>query len=196
MKNRIAKINRKTTETKIVIKVNLDGIGKYKIDTDIGFLNHLLELFSKHSLIDLTIKAKGDLVVDEHHTVEDVGMVLGQAINQALGNKRDIGRYGFWAPMDEALAQTAIDLSGRPYLVWNVKFKREKIGDLPTELFEDFFKAFADNLKASIHINLAYGRNEHHMIEAIIKALARSLRLAISLDKRQLNILPTTKGKL
>ncbi len=196
MKPRIATIRRKTTETNIAVKINLAGTGKYQIDTGIGFFNHLLEQLAKHALIDLDITAKGDLLVDEHHTVEDVGICLGQAITKALGNKLGIGRYGFWIPLDEALAQVVIDLGGRPYLVWKVKFKREKIGDLPTELFEDFFQALANNLNANIHVNLPYGRNEHHMIEAVFKAFARSLRLAITLDKRQLKILPTTKGKL
>lgn len=196
MKLRTASIKRKTNETDIAIRVNLDGTGKYQIATGIGFLDHMLKLFSKHSLINLVIKAMGDLSVDEHHTVEDVGICLGQAINKAMGNKRGIGRYGFWIPMDEALAQVALDLGGRPYLVWNVKFKREKIGEMPAELFQDFFQALAVNLNANIHVNLPYGRNEHHLIEAIFKAFARSLRLATTIDKRQQNILPTTKGKL
>jgi imidazoleglycerol phosphate dehydratase HisB len=196
MKCRIATIKRKTFETNIIVKLNLDGTGKYQIDTGLGFFNHMLELFAKHSLIDLNIKAKGDLYVDEHHIIEDIGICLGQAIGVALGEKRGIGRYGFWAPLDEAVAQAIVDLSGRPYLVWNAKFKREKIGDVPTELFEDFFQALANNLKANIHINLPYGRNEHHMIEAIFKAFARSLRMALTLDKRQKKIIPTTKGKL
>lgn len=196
MKNRIAKISRKTTETFIRIELNLNGKGKYKIDTGIGFLDHMLELFSKHSLIDLTIKAKGYLEVDEHHTVEDIGIALGQAIKNALGIKKGIQRYGFLLPMDESLAQVALDLGGRPYFVWNVKFKREKIGDMPTELFEDFFKAISDNLQANIHINLKYGRNEHHMAEAIFKAFAKALKFAVDKDPRAKNLLPTTKGKL
>ena len=178
------------------MKVNLDGTGKYKVDTGVGFFDHMLELFSKHSLIDLEVKVKGDLYVDEHHTVEDVGIVLGQAIRTALGDKRGIERYGFLLPMDETLAEVALDLSGRSYLVWNVEFKREKIGDFPTELFEEFFKAVADNLQANLHVNLRYGKNDHHKAEAIFKAFARALRFAVSRDKRAANLLPSTKGKL
>lgn len=187
---------RETKETDIEIGINLKGTGKSDIETGIGFLNHMLELFSKHSLIDLKIKAKGDLKVDEHHTVEDVGIVLGQAIKEALGNKKGLQRYGFLLPMDESLAEVALDLGGRPYLVWNVKFKRERIGDMPTELFEDFFKAISDNLQANIHVNLKYGRNEHHMAEGIFKAFAKALKFAIDEDPRAKNLLPTTKGKL
>ena len=148
MKKRTATIKRKTGETDITIKVNLDGTGKYQINTGMVFLNHMLELFSRHSLIDLLIKAKGDLKIDEHHLVEDVGICLGQAIRKTLGNKKGVKRYGFLLPMDDALAEVALDLGGRPYLVWNVSFKREKIGDMPTELFEDFFRAITDNLQA------------------------------------------------
>lgn len=193
---RTSEITRKTTETDIKVLIDLDGSGKYVIDTKIGFFNHMLELFSKHSLIDLDIKAKGDLQVDEHHTVEDVGICLGEAIRRALGDKKGIERYGFLLPMEEALAEVAIDLSGRSYLVWNVAFKREKIGDMPTELFEDFFKAMADNMQANIHINVRYGRNEHHIAEGIFKAFARALRSAISEDKRAAGLLPSTKGRL
>ena len=196
MKKRTATIKRKTGETDITIKVNLDGTGKYQINTGMVFLNHMLELFSRHSLIDLLIKAKGDLKIDEHHLVEDVGICLGQAIRKALGNKKGVKRYGFLLPMDDALAEVALDLGGRPYLVWNVSFKREKIGDMPTELFEDFFRAITDNLQANIHINLRYGRNEHHIAESIFKALARAMRFAISRDERVKNLLPTTKGML
>ena len=196
MKTRTATINRKTTETDISVTINLDGTGKYQVETGIGFLNHMLELFSKHSLIDLAVKAKGDLKTDEHHTVEDVGICLGEALRKAIGDKKGIERYGFLLPMDEALAQVALDLSGRSYLVWNVSFKREKIGDMPTELFEDFFKAVADNLQANIHINVKYGRNEHHIAESVFKAFARALRFAVSRDKRAQDLLPSTKGKL
>lgn len=193
---RIATIERKTTETDISVTVNLDGTGKYNIDTGIGFLNHMLELFSKHSLIDLTMKAKGDLEIDEHHTIEDTGIVLGQAISKALGDKRGIERYGFLLPMDEALAEVALDLGGRAYFVWDVEFKREMINDMPTELFEDFFQAFADNLKANLHITLRRGRNDHHKAEAIFKAVARALRFALSQDKRNADLMPSTKGSL
>ncbi|EKD64288.1 MAG: hypothetical protein ACD_51C00028G0014 [uncultured bacterium] len=196
MKKRIAKISRKTKETEITLSLNLDGKGVYKIETGIGFLDHMLELFSKHSLIDLDIEAKGDLNVDEHHTIEDVGICLGQAIKEALGDKKGIERYGFLLPMDEVLAEVAIDLGGRPYMVWNVKFKREKIGDMPTEMFEDFFKAVSDGMSANLHINIKYGRNEHHMAEGIFKAFARALRMAAGKTERGKNILPSTKGKL
>lgn len=196
MKRRIATINRETTETDISVTVNLDGTGKYQVETGIGFLNHMLELFSKHSLIDLTVKAKGDLKIDEHHTVEDIGICLGEALRKAVGDKKGIERYGFLLPMDEALAEVAIDLGGRSYLVWNVTFKREKIGDMPTELFEDFFKAIADNLQANIHINVKYGRNEHHITESVFKSFSRALRFAVSRDKRAKDLLPSTKGKL
>ncbi|MEW6610284.1 MAG: imidazoleglycerol-phosphate dehydratase HisB [Patescibacteria group bacterium] len=196
MKTRIATINRETTETDISVTVNLDGTGKYQVETGIGFLNHMLELFSKHSLIDLTVKAKGDLKIDEHHTVEDIGICLGEALRKAVGDKKGIERYGFLLPMDEALAEVAIDLGGRSLLVWNVTFKREKIGDMPTELFEDFFKAIADNLQANIHINVKYGRNEHHIAESVFKSFARAMRFAVSRDKRAKDLLPFTKGKL
>lgn len=196
MKTRTATISRKTTETDISVTINLDGTGKYQVETGIGFLNHMLELFSKHSLIDLTMEVKGDLEIDEHHTVEDVGICLGEALRKAIGDKKGIERYGFLLPMDEALAEVAIDLGGRSYLVWNVSFKREKIGDMPTELFEDFFKAVADNLQANIHINIKYGRNEHHIAESVFKSFARALRFAVSRDKRAKNLLPSTKGKL
>lgn len=193
---RVATIKRATAETDIIVKVILDGTGRYSIDTGLGFLNHLLELFSRHSLVDLTIKAKGDLWVDEHHTTEDVGICLGAALRQALGAKRGIQRYGFTVPMDESLADVVIDLSGRPYLVWNAEFKREKIGDLPTELLEHFFKSVADSLAANIHVNLRYGKNEHHQAEAIFKAFARALRFAISRDPRAKKMIPSTKGKI
>ncbi|MFC1810746.1 imidazoleglycerol-phosphate dehydratase HisB [Patescibacteria group bacterium] len=193
---RKAKVTRNTKETQIEVEVNLDGTGKYKIDTPVGFLNHMLELFSKHSLIDLKIKAKGDIEIDKHHTIEDIGIVLGEAIKKAIGTKKGLQRYGFLLPMDEALAEVAIDLGGRPYLVWNAKFKREKIGDMPTELFEDFFKAISDNLLANIHINLKYGRNEHHMAEGIFKAFAKAIKMSVREDPYAKNLLPSTKGKL
>jgi imidazoleglycerol phosphate dehydratase HisB len=181
MKARKSTINRKTRETDISLSLNLDGTGQYRVETGIGFLNHLLELFSLHSLIDLVVKAKGDLKVDEHHLVEDIGICLGESLRQALGDKKGIERYGFFLlPMDEALTEVSLDLGGRSYLVWNVSFKREEIGDMPTELFEDFFKALADHLQANIHINVNYGRNEHHIAESIFKAFARALREAIS----------------
>lgn len=196
MKKRTAKISRNTTETQIRVEVNLDGTGKYEINTGIGFFDHMLELFSKHSLIDLKVQAKGDLKVDEHHTVEDTGIVLGQALKQALGDKKGIERYGFIVPMDESLTEVVIDLGGRSYLKWNVQFKREKIGEMPTELLEEFFKALADNLGANIHVNLRYGKNEHHKAEAIFKALAKAMKFAVSKDPRMKELLPSTKGQL
>jgi len=193
---RLAELERNTNETKIFTQLNLDGIGNYNIDTGIKFFDHMLEQIAKNSLIDIDIKCTGDLSVDEHHTVEDVGLALGATINKALTNKKGINRYGFLLPMDEALAEVAIDLSGRPFLVWNAKFKREKIGDIPTELFEDFFRALSNNLQANIHINIRYGRNEHHMAEAIFKAIGRTLRQAIENDPRQKNLITSTKGIL
>lgn len=196
MTKRTAKVRRETTETSITIEVNLDGTGKYEIETGIGFLNHMLELFSKHSLINLKILAVGDLQVDEHHTVEDVGIALGKAISDALGDKRGIERYGFLLPMDEALAEVALDLGGRPYLVWNVDFKREMIGDMPTELFEDFFQALVNSLGCNLQITLKRGRNEHHKVEAIFKAFARAMRFAVSKDERIKDLIPSTKGNI
>ena len=194
--SRTATIERRTNETKILAKINLDGSGSYQIASGLGFFNHMLELFSRHSGIDLELSVQGDLRVDEHHTVEDVGIVLGTAIKHALGDKRGIERYGFLLPMDESLAEVAIDLGGRAYLVWNVDFRRSMIGDMPTELLEDFFSALAANLGANIHINLRYGRNEHHKAEAIFKAFARALRMALQHDPNNFRQLPTTKGCL
>jgi len=197
MKNRKSKITRKTNETNIEVQLNLNGTGKFAIDTGIGFLNHMLELFSKQSLIDLKIKSTGDLATDEHHTTEDVAITLGQALREALDNKKGIERFGsMLLPMDETLIECAVDLGGRPYLVWNASFDREKIGDMPTELLEDFFKALSDNLLANIHVNLRYGRNNHHIAEGIFKAFARVLKVAISIDPAIENSLPSTKGIL
>lgn len=196
MKTRTSQITRNTTETQIDIDLNLDGIGKYSIDTGIGFFDHMLELFSKHSLIDLKIKAKGDLQVDEHHTVEDVGICLGEAVKKALGNKRGIKRFGFVLPMDETLAQVVMDLGGRSYLVFKYKPTREYVGKFPTELLEDFFQGFAQSLGCNLHIEIKYGRNEHHKIEAIFKAFAKTIKMAVENDPRMQNMLPTTKGKL
>lgn len=195
MKYREATISRKTNETDIAISINLDGNGKYEINTGIGFLDHMLELFSKHSLVDLKVKATGDLRIDEHHLVEDIGITLGQTLKEALGEKKGIGRYGaMLLPMDEALVECAVDLGGRPYLVWNVVFPGAKVGEMSTELFEDFFKALSDNLSANIHVNLKYGRNTHHIAEGIFKAFARAIKSAVSIQKGFENVLPTTKG--
>ncbi|MFH0819304.1 MAG: imidazoleglycerol-phosphate dehydratase HisB [Patescibacteria group bacterium] len=192
---RFAMETRKTKETQISLALNLDGIGNYNIDTGVGFLNHMLELFSKHSLIDLNIKASGDLNVDEHHTTEDIGIVLGRALKKALGDKKGIRRYGFLLPMDESLAQVALDVGGRSYLKLDYKPKREFVGDLPTELLEDFWQAFADNLSCNLNIKVI-GRNEHHKIEAMFKAVAKSIKMAVENDSRMKNMLPSTKGKL
>jgi len=190
---RNAEVKRKTNETEAFVSVNLDGTGVYLVDTGIGFLNHMLETFSKQSLIDLKIKLKGDLKVDEHHTVEDAGIVIGEAINKALGKRVGVKRYGFVVPMDESLAEVAIDLGGRRYVEFNCGYLREKVGDLPTELVEDFFRALAENLRASIHVNVKYGRNDHHKIEAVFKAFGRALRMACEEDLR-INDIPSTKG--
>jgi imidazoleglycerol-phosphate dehydratase len=193
---RSAEINRQTKETRVKLSLNLDGTGKSSVETGVGFLNHMLDLLARHSLIDLNVSAQGDLEVDSHHTVEDVGIVLGQALEKALGDKRGIHRYG-WAniPMDESLAQVAIDLSGRAAFVYNVTFKPGHIGAFPTELIEEFFKAFANSAKLNLHITVPYGTNNHHISEAIFKAIARALRQAVTLDPRN-NDVPSTKGSL
>lgn len=193
---RRAEISRETKETKVRLSVNLDGSGKGSIHTGVGFFDHMLDLLSRHSLIDLEIEADGDLEVDAHHTVEDVGIVLGQALERALGDKRGISRYG-WAivPMDESLAQVAIDLSGRPAFVFNVKFAGQTIGTFPTELVEEFLKAVCTNAKMNLHVAVPYGTNSHHVAEAIFKATARALRQAVSLDPRSEDV-PSTKGSL
>lgn len=191
---RLAEVHRKTKETDICVYINLDGSGKAKIKSKLGFLNHMLELFSKHSGIDLEADIKGDLKVDEHHTVEDTAIVLGKAINQALGEKMKIERYGFLLPMDDARAETAIDFSGRPYLVWKTKFKTKKVGDVPTDLFEHFFKSFCDHAGCNLYIK-AKGKNDHHKIEAIFKSLARAIKMALHRSSRDTGI-PSTKGSL
>jgi imidazoleglycerol-phosphate dehydratase/histidinol-phosphatase len=187
---RSAHVDRRTAETSISIDVVLDGTGSHTISTGIGFFDHMLAQLSKHSLIDLKLYARGDV-----HTVEDTALALGDAIRQALGDKRGIERYGFLLPMDESLAQVALDLSGRPYFVFNGDFEREKVGEFPTELVEDFFRAFADSLRANLHITVQ-GRNDHHKIEAIFKSVARALKQAVALDKRSGGSLPSTKGTL
>lgn len=192
---RSAHVERKTSETSVLVDVVLDGAGVYRIQTGIGFLDHMLALLSRHSLIDLRVEVTGDLQVDEHHSVEDVGLMIGEAIRKALGDKRGIERYGFLLPMDESLAQVALDLGGRPFFSFAGDFQREKVGEFPTELVEDFFRAFADGLRANLHIGVT-GRNDHHKIEAIFKAIARSLKQAVSVDERAAFLLPTTKGTL
>ena len=191
---RTATVSRKTKETDILVEVNLDGSGNSNIQTGLAFFDHMLEQISKHGLIDLVIKVDGDLAVDEHHTIEDTAIVLGEAINEALGDKKGIERYGFSLPMDDCLAQVAIDFGGRNWLEWKVKFKREKIGDMPTEMFPHFFKSFTDGAKCNLNIE-AKGKNEHHKIEAIFKAFAKSIKMAVKQDPEKM-ILPSTKGLL
>lgn len=194
--NRTAELSRQTKETKVSLSLNLDGAGNAEIETGVGFFNHMLDLLSRHSLIDLNIRADGDLDVDSHHTVEDVGIVLGQALEKALADKRGIYRYG-WAivPMDESLAQVAIDLSGRPAFVFEVKFKGNRIGDFDVELVPEFFKALANSAKMNLHIAVPYGSNNHHIAEAIFKATAKAIRQAVSFDPRNPGV-PSTKGSL
>ena len=191
---RVATVQRTTKETDIYIKVDLDGTGKADIASGLGFFDHMLEQIAKHSGMDLTIKVKGDLEVDEHHTIEDTGIALGECILQALGNKRGIGRYGFCLPMDDCLCQVALDFGGRPWLVWDAEFHRERVGDMPTEMFLHFFKSFSDSARINLNIK-AEGDNEHHKIEGIFKALARSLKMAINRDIHHFE-LPSSKGVL
>lgn len=194
---RISQINRKTRETNIEIKLNIDGTGKYSINTPIGFLNHMLELFSRHGLFDIEIKASGDMKVDEHHTVEDTGIVLGQCFNQAIGEKKGIKRYGFFIlPMDEVLVTVAVDFAGRTAFNMQCQLNREKVGDLPTELVYDFWDAFAQNAGVNLFIKTENGRNDHHQIEGIFKCVAKAIRMACEFDSRNINNIPTTKGKL
>ena len=192
---RKACIERNTKETNITIELNVDGIGKYNINTPIGFLTHMLESFTKHGLFDIKIQAQGDLEVDQHHLVEDIGIVLGQAFNKALGEKRGINRAGYFVyPMDEALAVVAIDIGGRPYLQFDVQFKRRFCGELDTDLLQDFFLGFATNLRANVVVRMPYGRSDHHKIEAIFKAFAKAMKMACSTEPRVIEDIPTTKG--
>ncbi len=195
--NRKAKIVRKTKETNISVEVNLDGKGVFKIDTKIGFLNHMLEQLSKHSLIDLKINAKGDTHIDLHHTTEDTGIAVGECIKKALKSSKGIKRYAnALIPMDETLTRIAIDISNRPYLIWKVKLKVEKLGEMDTELFKEWFQAFSQAAGITLHIENIYGENSHHIIESCFKGLARSLREALEIDKRIKNKIPSTKGIL
>ena len=197
MTNRAASVTRKTKETDISITIDLDGSGKSNIATGVGFFDHMLDQLAKHSLIDLDIKAKGDLHIDAHHTVEDTGITLGQALTKALGERKGITRYGHaYAPMDETLSRVALDLSNRPYLVWTVNFTQETLGDMQTELFREFFHALAQTGGITLHCENLYGINNHHIIESTFKALAKALRMAIAIDPRAPNALPTTKGAL
>lgn len=193
---REAEVNRKTMETEIYVKINIDGTGKSDINTGIGFLDHMLNLFSKHGLFDLQVEAKGDLYVDSHHTVEDIGITLGQAFLKALGDKKSIKRYGLsYIPMDEALIRTVVDISGRPYLYYNLRLKMQSLGNFETETVEDFFRAFAYNSLITLHIEQLHGRNTHHIIEGAFKALGRSLDEATKIDNR-IDGVPSTKGVL
>ncbi len=194
---RTASIERTTKETAIKATVDLDGTGVYKIATGIGFLDHMLEQLARHSLIDITLEAKGDLHIDFHHTAEDAGIVLGQAVAKALGDRVGITRYASVdLPMDEAMTRVAVDVSGRPYLVWSVSFTRPKIGEMDTELFREWFQAFAQNAGITLHVANLYGENNHHIVETCYKGLARALRLAIAPDPRQAGRIPSTKGTL
>jgi imidazoleglycerol-phosphate dehydratase len=195
---RRARIDRRTTETQIQLALTIEGRGRYDVSTGIRFFDHMLELFTRHGGFDLTLKATGDLDVDAHHTVEDVGIALGEAVAQALGNKRGINRAGYFLmPMDETLAVAAVDLSGRPFPVVDLrKVRAERVGDLPVELVQDFFEGFATAARANVHVKVLYGRSSHHQVEAVFKAFARALRVACSKDKQLARTLPSTKGLL
>ena len=194
---RKAQIHRKTAETDVAVALTLDGTGQYACHTGVGFFDHMLDQLSRHSLIDMTVKAKGDLHIDDHHTVEDCGIALGQALAQALGDKRGIRRYGhFTLAMDDAQVACALDLSGRPFLVWNIAFPTAKIGSFDTELVREFFQALATHGGITLHLDLVHGVNSHHIAEAAFKAVARALRMAVEPDPRLGNALPSTKGAL
>ncbi|GAA4443776.1 bifunctional histidinol-phosphatase/imidazoleglycerol-phosphate dehydratase HisB [Ravibacter arvi] len=193
--DRVSRVTRNTKETQINIELNLDGTGKANIHTGLGFFDHMLDQVARHGGLDLSIEVKGDLHIDEHHTIEDTGLALGEAFRQALGDKRGVARYGFLLPMDEALAQVAVDFSGRPWMVWDAEFKREKIGDMPTEMFHHFFKSFSDTSLSNLNIK-AEGSNEHHKIESVFKAFAKAVKMAVKRDLAALDVLPSTKGVL
>ncbi|MBY0582169.1 MAG: imidazoleglycerol-phosphate dehydratase HisB [Sphingomonas sp.] len=194
---RTATISRSTKETSIDVTVNLDGTGSYTVSTGIGFLDHMLEQLSRHSLIDLGVKAVGDLHIDQHHTVEDTGIAIGEAVAQALGDKAGIRRYGdALSPMDETLTRVALDISGRPYLVWKTSFTTMRLGEMDTELFEHWFHSFAGSAGITLHVETLYGQNNHHIIESAFKGLARALRTAVEIDPRKGGSIPSTKGML
>ena len=194
---RQASVERKTKETEISVTVNLDGSGAYNVSTGIGFLDHMLEQLSRHSLIDLDVNAVGDLHIDFHHTTEDTGIVIGEAVKRALGDRAGITRYGSaLVPLDEALTRCVVDCSNRPYLVWKVGFNRPKLGEMDTELFREWFQAFAQAAGLTLHVDNLYGENNHHIIEASFKALARALRQAVTMDPRAEGVVPSTKGTL
>jgi imidazoleglycerol-phosphate dehydratase len=194
---RRADVRRNTHETRITAAVNLDGSGRYDVKTGIGFLDHMLEQLAKHSLIDLTLRAEGDLHIDFHHTTEDTGYAVGEAVSRALGDRAGITRWGdALIPMDETLTRVAIDVSGRPYLAWRVKFTRPKLGDMDTELFQEWFKAFVQSAGVTMHVDTLAGENNHHIVESCYKGLARSLRAAVAIDPRRADAIPSTKGTI
>jgi len=194
---RRAAVKRRTKETAITASVDLDGTGAYDVATGVGFLDHMIEQLARHSLIDIRLRAEGDLHIDQHHTTEDSGIVLGQALAKALGDKKGIARYGFaYLPMDDTLTRVALDVSGRPYLVWKVAFTRSKVGEMDTELFREWFQAFAQHAGLTLHVETLYGENSHHMAETCYKALAKALRQAVAIDERQKSSVPSTKGQL
>ena len=194
---RTAEITRTTSETDITVRLDLDGSGQSEIATGVGFLDHMLTAFARHALLDLSVRTKGDLHIDFHHTTEDIGIVLGQALARAVGDKRGVRRYGnAVVPMDEALVAAVMDLSGRPFLAWSVAFERDKIGEMDTELFEEFFRALAMNALLTLHVTQQAGRNAHHVAEACFKAVARALRMATEADPRAAGAIPSTKGAL
>lgn len=194
---RKATIERKTKETSIKVEVNLDGTGIYEVSTGIGFLDHMLEQLSRHSLMDLKVAAKGDLHIDQHHTTEDTGIAIGEAVTKALGERKGITRYASaYVPMDETLTRVAIDISGRPYFIWKVEFSKPKLGEMDTELFREWFQAFAFASGTTLHVENLYGVNNHHIVESCYKGLARSLREAVTIDARKADAIPSTKGML
>ena len=194
---RTGRITRKTAETEILVEVNLDGTGEYAVSTGIGFLDHMVEQFARHSAIDLVCKVRGDLHVDQHHTTEDSAIAIGQAIHQALGDKRGITRYGAaYSPIDETLARVALDISGRPFLVWKAAFTQPRLGEFDTELIEHWFHSIAQAAGITLHVELLYGQNNHHVCEAIYKGFARAMRQAVSIDARKADVVPSTKGML
>lgn len=196
-RSRRAQVERSTKETSISVSVDLDGSGRYDVSTGIGFLDHMLEQLSRHSLIDITVRAKGDLHIDYHHTTEDTGIALGEAFSKALGERIGITRYGeALIPMDETLTQVALDASNRPYLIWKVNFTKPKLGEMDTELFKEWFQAFAQNAGLTLHVWNHYGENNHHIVESCFKGLARALRQAVEIDPRKKDAIPSTKGKL
>ncbi len=194
---RTAKIERNTKETRISVEVNIDGTGVYDVETGIGFLDHMLEQLSRHSLMDLTVRAEGDLHIDFHHTTEDTGIAIGEAVSLALGDRKGIERYGSAIiPMDETCTRVALDMSNRPYLIWKVDFSKPKLGDMDTELFKEWFQAFSQSAGCTLHIENLYGENNHHIVESCFKGIARSLKQALAIDPRKADAVPSTKGVL